>query len=144
MRVSPLKTHRTSDLEPLGLGARGAAPDADRLPQSFQVTSTGETLLVNELQRCENTTFHIHAAPFGTRSPHATTPRRTGFFCILSRRPRRECGMGKHVGKLILPMPCASACSAGAATRDSPFTPDSTQVHAGSRSFHTDSTCVKM
>ena len=30
---------------------------------------SGGPSIVNELQRCENAAFHIHAAPFGIRAP---------------------------------------------------------------------------
>ena len=35
---------------------------------------SGGPSIVNELQRCENTTFHVHAAPFGIRTQVLTTP----------------------------------------------------------------------
>ena len=36
--------------------------------RSIAVEFSEFTILVIELQRCENTAFHFHAAPFGTRS----------------------------------------------------------------------------
>ena len=35
---------------------------------------SGGPSIVNALQRCENTRFHIHTAPFGIRSPLLLTP----------------------------------------------------------------------
>ena len=40
------------------------APGARSIGEEFVETS----ILVTEFQRCENTGFHFHAAPFGTRS----------------------------------------------------------------------------
>ena len=37
--------------------------------RSIAVEFSEFTILVIELQRCENTAFHFHAAPFGARSP---------------------------------------------------------------------------
>ena len=52
-----LQTKNSSDLE------RGPGPRS--IADEFSVSNP----LVIGLQRCENTAFHFHAAPFGTRSP---------------------------------------------------------------------------
>ena len=38
--------------------------------RSIAVEFSDFTILLIELQRCENTAFHFHAAPFGIRTPH--------------------------------------------------------------------------
>ena len=40
--------------------------------RSIAVEFSEFTILVIELQRCENTAFHFHAAPFGIRTPRCT------------------------------------------------------------------------
>ena len=41
------------------------APGARSIGDEF----SGVHIIVQHLEKCENTAFHIHAAPFGTRSP---------------------------------------------------------------------------
>ena len=44
--------------------------DLERVPGTRTIADefVETTILVTEIQRCENTRFHVHAAPFGTRS----------------------------------------------------------------------------
>ena len=63
-------SYKIKAVAPLAMRTSKYSPDSERAPgaRSIAVEFLEVRMAIQKLQRCENATFHFHAAPFGTRS----------------------------------------------------------------------------